>query len=396
MPKAGTGLQKQLTQTELEIVTGFIAATKSGAKPRTQKKVRHLLIKMIATLHENREGVTLDTASYDDLKAIADNLKNASGKPITQNSRQSFITTLRAIIEYMESGLEMTITGSKYGFSKIKGGAPSRDNKEIISAEDFERVMSCKMTTRERALVYTMWDGCLRPGEPLALRWSDFKASDNGLSYKIKFKTERVREILMSQDARAVLEQWRMASGASYGVESPVFPDRCGRKYSTIEPVVKLFRRLRAETGLDAMSPGCIRNSAITRDYDLQYSIEYICRRCWGEAYNPMVNIYVSMAKSIRAQRAEQERITGGAAISEPKKPVRVVKMKPCPQCGTATPMDSVFCAKCGGIMDGSTDTLQIQKERAAIRDAGSKYVRASDIDAIVRKAVEAALTKNK
>ena len=395
MPKPGTGLQNQLTPTELDIVSGFIA-TKSGTKVRTQKKVRHLLIKMIATLHENRDAITLDTATYDDLKSIADNLKNASGEPITQNSRQSFVTTLRSLVEYMESGRKMTITGSKYGFSKIKGGAPSRDNKEIISAEDFARVMSCKMTTRERALITLMWDGCLRPGEPLVLRWSDFKASDNGLSYKIKFKTERSRSILMSADARAVLEQWRMACGANYGDESPLFPDRFGTKYSTIEPVVKLFRRLRAETGLDAMSPGCIRNSAITRDFDLQYSVEYICRRCWGEPYNPMINIYASMAKSVQAQRAEQERITGGKSNSEPKKPAKAIKMKPCPDCGASTPIDSVFCAKCGGIMNGSTDTLQIQKERAEIRAVGAKYVRADDIDAIVKKAVEAALTKNK
>jgi len=347
MPKKGVGYQTEMTPEELVILEGFITANKSEASERTKAKVRHFVYKLVSTLHDIRGGVTLDTATYDDLAAIVPALKNADGETITKNSRQSFVTTLKALAGYMTEGRGMEIAGSKYAFDKIKGGAPSRDNKEIITPEEFKKVMACRMNTKERAMVALMWDGCLRPGEPLVLCWSDFKVSGDGLSYRIMFKTEKTREILMSADAKAIIEQWRMACGANYGDKFPVFPDRSGNRYDTIEPVVKLFRRLRDETGFEQMTPGCIRNSAITRDCDLEYSVSHICKRCWGEPYNEMINIYVSMAKTLDAQRKEIERVTGRKTSTEPTEAGKMAEMKPCPKCGTPNPEDGIFCTKC-------------------------------------------------
>lgn len=353
-----------MSATETAILEGFITANKSDASERTRAKVRHFVYKLVATLHDIRPGVTLDTASYDDLAAIVPALKNKSGEPITKNSRQSFVTTLKALVEYMTKGREMKIAGNNYAFSKVKGGAPSRANKEIITPEDYEKVIACRMNTKERGIVALMWDGCLRPGEPFALCWSDFKITGDGLEYQITFKTEKTRRILMSSGGKAVLEQWRMACGANYGDKFPVFPDRSGRKYDTIEPVVKLFRRLREETGFEYMTPGCIRNSAITRDVMLGYQISYICQRCWGEPYNEMINVYVNMAKTIEAQRKEQERVTGRKIQAESVQAAKVANMKPCPKCGTENPADGVFCTSCGRSMSGDDNSTISNMEK--------------------------------
>src|SRR5512133_1772589 len=101
MPKTGEGYRNEMTPMESDILEGFIKANKSSASDRTKAKVRHFVFKLVATLHEVRPGVTLDTACYDDLAAIVPALKNKGGEPITKNSRQSFVTTLKALVEYM-------------------------------------------------------------------------------------------------------------------------------------------------------------------------------------------------------------------------------------------------------------------------------------------------------
>lgn len=368
MPKRGTGLQNDMTPAETAILQGFITANKKEASDRTRAKVRHFVYKMVATLHSIRPGVTLDTASYDDLAAIPAAIRNQNGEPLTKNSRQSFVTTLKALVAYMEEGREMKIAGKKYEFSRVKGGAPSRDNKVIITPEDFQKVTACRMSTKERAILALMWDGCLRPGEPLVLKWSDFKIDGESVSYKIRFKTEKTREILMSQDAKAILEEWRRASRRDYGEPVPVFPDRCGNHYTTIEPVVDLFKRLRKETGFNHMTPGCIRNSAITRDCT-HYKIDYICRRCWGEPYNDMVNIYVSMAETVKMQRMEQERVNGKPSTEDTKP--KVITRIPCPHCGASNPEDGVFCSVCGRGMKGDAGSVveRMEKTLAAMQE---------------------------
>jgi len=316
MPKPGAGLQNQMTPREREILAGFVQVkANNGATKRTQQKVRHIVYKLVSTLHAVRKGVTLDTATYTDLSAVPSAITNAKGEPITQNSRQSFITTLKALVEFMRDELDIRIEGKEHSFKKIIAGGASHENKEEIEPDDWQKVLNCHMTTRELAMVTLMYDGCLRPMEPLILKWSDMKINAEGaIQYQITFKTDKPRTIIVKPDAVAVLEEWRRASGRKYGDDAPVFPDRFGGHYSTIMPIVKLFRRLRKDTGLVNMTPGAIRNTAITGDVLTGYSEAYVCFRCWGVASSPMINVYVRKARAAQMHQEALDMIAAGIA----------------------------------------------------------------------------------
>jgi hypothetical protein len=183
---------------------------------------------------------------------------------------------------------------------------------------------------------------------------------EGAIQYEILFKTEKPRTIVMKPDAVAVLEEWRRASGRNYGDDTPVFPDRFGGHYSTIEPVVKLFRRLRKETGLVNMTPGSVRNTAITRDIMDGYTEAYVCFRCWGVASSPMVNVYVRKARAAQMQSEQQRKINGnGQPVKmEPEKPRKIANLKPCPACGKENAVSGSFCAFCGANMSGEAKGL--------------------------------------
>jgi integrase len=371
MPKTGEGLQNLMTPREREILEGFIIMkANSGAKERTQQKVRHICYKLLAVLHGIRPGCTLDTATYADFAAVPSKLTNKNGDAITQNSRQSFITTLKALTSFMKDDMDLEIEGKEHTFDKIKAGASTQENKDEITPEEWQRVLNCHMTTRDRALLTLMYDGCLRPGEPLVLKWSDFKINDEGaIQYQITFKTTKPRDIVMKPDAVAVLEEWRRASGWNYGDNVPLFPDRCGGHYSTIEPVVKLFRRLRKESGIPGMTPGSIRNSAITADVMAGFSEAYVCFRCWGEASNPMINTYVRKARAAKMQAEQQRKINGSTSgTPEPEKPRKIANLKPCPSCGKPNAVNGMFCAYCGHSMSGDKESV-IGKLEARIQE---------------------------
>lgn len=375
MPKTGSGLQNSMTPKELEILDGFVQMkANGGATERTQKKVRHYVFKIADTLHTIRPDVKLDTAGYDDFAAIPSAIKNKSGEPITANSKQSFTTTLKALVEYMREERDFQIAGKQHTFDKIESGSPTEENKDEIEPAEWQRVLGCDMKTRDRAILTMLYDGCLRPGEPLILRWSDFKVNEEGaLQYSLKFKTKKIRTIVMKPDAVAVLEEWRRACGRKYGDDAPVFPDRSGGHFKTIMPVNALFARLRKLTGLKHMTPGSIRNTAITADIMDGHVESYVCFRCWGEASNPMINVYVKKARAAKMQMEQQRKINGvGKQVDIDDKPRKIANLKSCPSCGKPNAIAGMFCTHCGHSMSPNADGV-IGKLEARIQEQDRK-----------------------
>jgi len=164
------------------------------------------------------------------------------------------------------------------------------------------------MTAKSRAEIYMMYYGYHRPGELAVLRWSDLKQSDGGIEYDILFKTEKIRHIVMRAPAIEVLEKWRMECGALLTDDTPIFPAPDGKPYQTITHLAKLFNLLKKKSGVKALMPSILRNSAMQHDLEAGYPVSYVCLIAWGEPYNDLINLYTK-PDSAKIQKDQHEKV---------------------------------------------------------------------------------------
>lgn len=348
MPRKGSGYQTQMTAKERVILNGWLVSREASSKvsQRTQNKQKHLAYKIIGLLHEG--GSSLDKAQGEDFEQVVATIN----KKMTQNSRQSFINQLKSMVKFIQEKREIKDVKK---ILDVKAGSPSKQNKGVLTQEQWETILNAPMSSKERAYLAMLYDGYHRPYEPYTLKWSDLRINEAGaIEYKITFKTPTERIIVQKPETTAILEMWKKESGHIYGDDAYVFPDNHGGQYSTLMQAIKLFRRLKKHARLKELKPSSIRNTAITHDVNARLPLAYICMRAWGEPYNDMINIYVK-AQSAQMQ-VDQHALNGHAAVKVADEMPRMIKsLRECPSCKQKNAMDGSFCIYCGANLNGQT-----------------------------------------
>lgn len=362
---------------ERAILAGYIdhRNTIRPTFPVTKKKQAFQGVWVCRVLHE--QGVSLDSCTARDLLTVA---SRASSGKYTQNTRQSKIAIIKGLAKYRHRFYRKI---KDYALlSDIKSGGIDRQRKPTLSQEEWERILNLPMSARERAMIAMLYDGYHRPTEILILSWSDLRVNPSGrVEYEITFKTPKTRTIVQKGTTTAILEMWRQELGANYGDETPLFPDREGRQYQTTAVLRDLVARLRKKTGLK-LTPGMLRNTAITHDVQAGLPTSYICLRAWGEPFNPMINVYARpdsgrMQEELHAKIGLDE-IPAGKTISRRS----IVSSLPCPGCGTPNLHSAVLCYQCG---------RPLTEDVAALDDMIMQrlHSRPELIDAMVRRSLE-------
>lgn len=356
MPPKGSGNQTRMSKKELAFVESYIeyCLSKESASEKTQAKKRQYAYTLISVLHDMKKD--LFTAVYEDFSKIPGRLKNQKGGPVTQNTRQSYVSQLKAMLAYLE--YSHTIKGEKRLFTDIEAGSPTKQNKGVLEPDEWQAVLNAPMSAKERAYIGMLYDGYHRPTEPLTLKWSDMRINESGaIQYRIVFKTGISREIVQKPDCTALLEAWRRESGHNYGDDAFIFPATGGRQYTSRGFQADLFARLAKHTGIAWLEPSCIRNTAISHDVDNEMSIQYICLRAWGEPFNDMINVYVK-AHSAKLQSEAQARANGKPVKVDTLKPREIKSLRECPACKQKNAMLGSFCVFCGANLDGAATGL--------------------------------------
>lgn len=362
MPRKGSGYQTQMTPAERAILDEWIINRKKDGlvSARTENKQRHLAYKIIGILRDG--NTTMDKAQGDDFVKVA----AAISQTMTQNSRQSFIAQLKSMVRYIQTKRKIKDVEK---ILDVKAGSPSKQNKGVLSQEQWQNVLNAPMSSKERAYVAMLYDGYHRPYEPYILKWSDLMINQAGaIEYHINFKTGFDRIIVQKPETTAILEMWRKESGHNYGDDAFLFPDLHGEQYATLMQAIKLFRRLQKHARLKELKPSSIRNTAITHDVNARLPLAYICMRAWGEPYNDMINVYVKAQSS--QMQVDQHALNGHAAVKVAEEMPRVIKtLRECPACKKQNAMDGSFCIYCGANLDGQAlgVVAELQERLAAL-----------------------------
>lgn len=299
-----------LSEKEREILNGYIDQ-RNAMRPtgtRTKGKQAYEGFWICEVLHQY--GSALDSCTVEDLLKVA----GETSTGFTKNSRQTKITTLKALAKYIHR-FHHPIDNLDLLIDDVKAGSAAKNRKVTLTLTEWDQVRKLPMPAKWRAELYMMYDGYHRPGELSILKWSNLtQDNETGeIQYDILFKTEKPRTIVMRSAAIEVLETWRNECGALITDDTPIFPAPGGGHYQTITHLAKLFRELKKKTGIQKLMPSILRNTGMQHDLEAGYPVSYVCLRAWGEPYNDLINLYTK-PDSERIQRDQHGKAGDRAA----------------------------------------------------------------------------------
>lgn len=185
--------------------------------------------------------------------------------------------TIRKTLSMLQGALERAVEWGRLTTNPVRTIRKSRSRQRRTvrpappaTIEEMRLVLLNDDRIRDATLVTLLAYAGLRPGEALALRWSDVGSStlsiDKALSYggEKETKTGRARSVRVMQPLRQDLERWRTVSEPR-SPDDPVFPRRDGTLWTDVD--WRNWRRRRY--GTTASGVGLVRS----RPYDLRHSL---------------------------------------------------------------------------------------------------------------------------
>ena len=241
------------------------------------------------------------------------------------------------------------------GYSKIPAAeikrieTPSRDGSvwtvaDMLTKDEIGAIMQACQRDVDRAALYTLYEGGLRIGELIRLRWRDLSFDDDGVKLSIEFKTKKPRYIRLVM-ATEHLAQWRANYPGNASGNALVFINRLGGPLDHGQ-FTKQIRRISARAGVKKrITPHLFRHSRITHLINEGAQESIIKMIAWGDVGSRMLRTYLHLGGADIDR--EMARLYGLRPKGRPKKD-EAFKPRQCAHCGEVSSPTSQYCAKCG------------------------------------------------
>ncbi len=331
-------------------------------------------------------GWQLDTITTAQALKVVSDIRDAG---FTQNYTRRVIMSFKAVVLwYADNPVTFeTPDGKKelkgdLNWKKIKAiQSPGIDwdvkkPDDMLTDKEFQAVIDACISSRDRAIVATLYDGSLRPGEIIGFTWGDLIRDDFGIRMSfITPKTKRERHVRFTY-AVPFLNAWELDYPIELKPSSPLFLQTVKHSHH-YEPLTSgglaaFIRRLRERSGIEKLTPSIFRPSKITADVASGTDLQYIMMKNWGSLKTPMIDIYAKPGKDYVDKVALEK-----AGIKQKTVKRQESSLKPivCPVCQTLNQTGAAYCVQCGkGLNEYAiSQEEKMRQEIAAMVEAAMK-----------------------
>ena len=370
---------------ELDLVSQYFEERESqkGTKRQSIESRLSEIRFAVKILHEN--GGRLDTITTRQALQVFKTIRSmgpagdGGDGTLSQNYTRRIIVTFKSFLMWYADN------GGSLEEKKIKGvTAPGMDfeaksKDDILTRDEVEQVIEACTTSRDRAIIATLYDGSFRPGEIIGLKWGDLIRDDYGIRVMfITPKTKKERPIRFTY-AVPFLNQWETDYPLPVTPDAPLFTQtvRHSHIYAplTKDGLAMFIRRLRGrienEEIKKKLSPSIFRPSKITHDVEDGSDVSYICMKNWGSLKTPMIDVYAKPGQGYIDRIA----LEGAGIKHEVRHGPKGKALAPvqCPECGTLNRTGARYCDTCrAGLTEDATthkDTMMDVLKRLAKED---------------------------
>jgi integrase len=318
---------------------------------------------------------TVDIANiHGGIRALK-SAKTWKDKPYAPNTISDMVGVLRFFYQWMiKKGLSKIILDDLNEIKDPKRPGTIRKSSDLLTKEELEALIRACRRDVDRALIYTAYEGALRPGEVCQLKWQDLVFDDDGVRMNVEFKTRKPRYIRLVM-SKEHLARWRANYPGDPTGEAPVFLSRFGHPF-THSTFTKQLRNIGVRAGIQKkLTPHLLRHCRVTDMISSGAKESIVSLMCWGSVGSQMMKKYLHLS-GVQVDE-EIARLYGIRPAGRPNKGEEF-KPRQCPSCGEVSSPTTRFCGTCGrslteGARDEEGEVRQFMMDPAKLRRLADK-----------------------
>jgi len=335
--------EERITPGDARFIGEFLAERRAagGISPRRADK-------LVYTLLGWRRFVppfdTLNlTAVYNGVETIK-HAEHRHNRPFKQNTLFDHVAILKQFLLWMIEN-EYSVLPEK----KIKGiKTPRKDTKtktasQLLTPEEIQVLIKACRSSRDRAMLMTLYEGGFRPGEICQLAWGDMKTDSKGIAVNVNFKTGITRYIRLVM-AKKYIAEWRADYPVPITEKSLVFLTET-RHPMTWHTMTVQIRRIAERAGITKhLTPHLFRHSRITHLLQEGAKESTVKLMMWGSLSTDMLTTYAHLTG-----RDIDDDISRLYGLEEDTKGKENARLEPriCPTCNLINPPGEDYCRGC-------------------------------------------------
>jgi len=271
------------------------------------------------------------------------NAKTPQGRPYKQNTLFDHVSILKQFLLWMIENEYSNLPEKKVKAIK----SPRKDTitktaSQLLTPEEVKVLVKASRSSRDRAMIMTLYEGGFRPGEVCQLKWRDMKSDPNGIAVNVNFKTGITRYIRLVM-AKKYISEWRADYPLPVTPESFVFLNE-KRLPLTWNAMAVQINRIAKRAGMAKhLTPHLFRHSRITHLLREGASESVVKMMMWGSLNTDMLMTYAHLTGG--DVDAEISRLYG----LDTKSGQKSARLEPriCPSCNLINPPGEDYCRGC-------------------------------------------------
>ena len=271
------------------------------------------------------------------------NAKTPQGRPYKQNTLFDHVSILKQFLLWMIENEYSNLPEKKVKAIK----SPRKDTitktaSQLLSPEEVKILVKASRSSRDRAMIMTLYEGGFRPGEVCQLKWRDMKSDPNGIAVNVNFKTGITRYIRLVM-AKKYISEWRADYPLPVTPESFVFLNEKRRPLTWNAMAVQINRIAKRAGMTKHLTPHLFRHSRITHLLREGASESVVKMMMWGSLNTDMLMTYAHLTGG--DVDAEISRLYG----LDTKTGQKSARLEPriCPSCNLINPPGEDYCRGC-------------------------------------------------
>jgi len=279
---------------------------------------------------------------YTGIEAIK-HAESHQGRPYKQNTLFDHVSILKQFLLWMIENQYSNLPEKKVKAIKTpRKDTLTKTASQLLMPEEIQALINASRSSRDRAMIMTLYEGGFRPGEICQLTWGDMKSDPKGIAVNVNFKTGITRYIRLVM-AKKYLSEWRGDYPLPITQGSLVFLNEQRRQLTWFAMAMQI-RRIARRAGITKhLTPHLFRHSRITHLLREGASESVVKLMMWGSLNTDMLMTYAHLTGG--DVDAEITRLYG-LDTGKNEKPARL-EPRICPTCNLINPPGEDYCRGC-------------------------------------------------
>ena len=332
----------QLTADDARLIRDFVAEMKAtrGIGVSRANKLTYILVSWRRFIGPFRMNTVADL--YRGIEALRE--ARHDNIPYKANTQRDHLLLLKRFLRWLKANGYSSVSEDKIaGIKAPRADRMTKTAAQLLGEDEIRGMIDACQTSRDRAIIATIYEGGFRVQELGRLTWGQVKFDDCGTVINVDEKTGAPRYVRLVT-ATQYLIQWKNDFPFPVTPDALVFVSN-RRLPVTYAAIAVQLKKIARRAGIrKKVTPHLFRHSRVTAMIRQGYSESIVKKMMWGNLDTLMFSIYLHLVDN----DTDNEVLEKHGIRRPEERRSDAMEVRQCASCNTVNPPTFQFCSTCG------------------------------------------------